>query len=158
MVGATSHTKQIRVRDDAEGFVVLDDASLIVPFGYIVLHESAELGREVESWFKDIRIFLWKSNANFSPRVLVLSSRPRHLSPSLSVSLTDFFCDEEESRVTKVRGGKVLTTRVLSKRRRSVVNLFFLLSEYYLVNKYHILPVRTKTSPKISLLELYAII
>ena len=79
MVRARPDTGQVRVREDAEGFVVLDDASLVVPFGDIVGHKSAELGRGVESWLKDIRIFLGKSNANFSAGVLIFSPRPRQL-------------------------------------------------------------------------------
>lgn len=92
-----TRTDQIRVRDEAEGSVVLDDTSLIIPFGDIVGHESTELGREVESWFKDIRVLPWKSNANFSPRVPVLSSRPRHLSYSLSLTDSFFFAMKKKA-------------------------------------------------------------
>lgn len=59
MLGAGADTEEIRVRDDAEGFVVLDDAGLVVPLGDAVVgHERAELGREVESWFEDVWVFL----------------------------------------------------------------------------------------------------
>lgn len=74
MLGSRTDTEEIRVRDDAEGFVVLDDAGLVVPLGDIVVgHESAELGREVESWFEDVWVFLGQSDAYFGSRVLVLS-------------------------------------------------------------------------------------
>lgn len=122
MVGARSDTKQIRVREDAKGFVVLDNASLIVPFGDIVGHESAELGREVESWFKDIRVLLRKSYAYFSPRVPVLSSRPRHLFLSLCLSVNFYFAMYKKKQRDDVRGGKGLTNKGLQgsvKRRRS---------------------------------------
>ena len=72
MIGARSDAEQVRVGDDAEGFVVLDDAGLIVPLGDVVGHESSELGREVETRFEDVWVLLGESDAYFGPRVLVL--------------------------------------------------------------------------------------
>lgn len=72
--------EQVRVRNDAEGLVVLDDAAFIVPHGagIVDIDEGPELRRESEARLEDVRVFPRKTHFHLRTRLLVFPSRPPH--------------------------------------------------------------------------------
>ena len=72
--------EEVRVGNDAEGLVVLDDAGFVVPLGVGILDpdEGAELRRESEGWLEDMRVFPRETHFHLRTRLLVFPSRPPH--------------------------------------------------------------------------------
>ena len=58
MRGARSDAEKVRIRNNAEGLVVLDDAGLVVPIRRVLIDNGAELWRNVEGWLEYVWVFL----------------------------------------------------------------------------------------------------
>lgn len=63
--GARADAEQVRVGNDAEGLVILDDGTLFVPLG-VRVQERPELRRQIERRFEYTRVFLWQSYLHLS--------------------------------------------------------------------------------------------
>lgn len=81
MRSARPNAEEVRVRNNAEGLIVLNDAAFVVPLD--IGGDGTKLRREREVGFEYARVLLWQSHLDFGPRFLVLPSRPPHLSLSL---------------------------------------------------------------------------
>ena len=58
MKSARSNVEKVRVRNSAEGLVVLDDTSLVVPIRRVLIDNGANLWRNIEGWLEYVWVFL----------------------------------------------------------------------------------------------------